>query len=145
MGSSQLKSRPNKKKAWVWGIICGLYLISPIDIVPDVIPVFGCMDDLLVGIGGSIRVILYMKAAKAVIKILYSKVKEIITLKFLLERTKIEVPEAIRMEILKVKKNAVKVGIFDESDNHIAEINYESSVGVDSNLHSSSKKYELLT
>ncbi len=144
MSRTQLKSQSNKK-AWIWGIIFGLYIISPLDIIPDVIPVFGWMDDLLVGLGGSIRVILYVKAAKTAIKILYSKVKELITFRFLLERTKIEVPDAVRMGILKVKKNAVKVGIFGDTNNQIAEINYESSVGVDPNLHSSSRKYEILT
>ncbi|MBD5349194.1 MAG: DUF1232 domain-containing protein [Bacteroides sp.] len=26
------------KGAWVWAILCGLYAISPIDIIPDVFP-----------------------------------------------------------------------------------------------------------
>lgn len=28
-----------------------LYIISPVDMVPDPIPVIGCVDDVLVGVG----------------------------------------------------------------------------------------------
>jgi uncharacterized membrane protein YkvA (DUF1232 family) len=32
-------------------ILALLYIISPIDLVPDVIPILGWSDDLLVGVG----------------------------------------------------------------------------------------------
>ena len=36
--------------AWFWMIIAVLYSISPVDIIPDVIPVAGWVDDIL-GLG----------------------------------------------------------------------------------------------
>ena len=33
-------------------ILIGLYLFSPIDVVPDFIPVIGAVDDVAVGLGG---------------------------------------------------------------------------------------------
>ncbi len=32
-------------------IMALLYILSPIDLIPDVIPVVGCADDLAVGVG----------------------------------------------------------------------------------------------
>ena len=44
---------PEKKKnmtgAWAGLILAGLYLISPLDIIPDVVPVVGWVDDFMVG------------------------------------------------------------------------------------------------
>lgn len=74
---------------------------------------------------------------------LYLKVKELITLPFLKFRTKIEVPEATKIQILEARKNAVKVGIFDENNHKIAETRYESSAGVDPSIHAGYKKYEI--
>ena len=47
---------PEKKKnmtgAWAGLILAALYLISPLDIVPDVVPVAGWLDDIMIaGIG----------------------------------------------------------------------------------------------
>ncbi len=77
------------------------------------------------------------------IRTLYLKVKELITLPFLKFRTKIEVPEATKIQILEAKKNAVKVGIFDENNHKIAETRYESTAGVDPSIHAGYKKYEI--
>ena len=33
-------------------VLIGLYLFSPIDVVPDLVPVIGAVDDLAVGLGG---------------------------------------------------------------------------------------------
>jgi len=33
-------------------VLIGLYLLSPIDVVPDFVPVIGAVDDLAVGLGG---------------------------------------------------------------------------------------------
>lgn len=81
--------------------------------------------------------------AGAAIRTVYLKVKELITLPFLKVRTKIEVPEAAKIQILEAKKNAVKVGIFDNTNHKIAETRYESSAGVDPSLHAGYKKYEI--
>ncbi|MDE6400034.1 MAG: DUF1232 domain-containing protein [Muribaculaceae bacterium] len=45
------------KGAWVWAILCGLYALSPIDIIPDVIPVVGWFDDALAIVGGGLNLI----------------------------------------------------------------------------------------
>lgn len=79
------------------------------------------------------------------IKIIYLKVQELITLRFLKVRTKIEVPEAARIQIMEAKKDAVKVGIFDEENHKIGESRYESSVGVDPSIHAGYKKYEIFS
>lgn len=44
------KSQQNNGWAWFWMVLAGLYTISPIDIIPDAIPVAGWVDDIL-GIG----------------------------------------------------------------------------------------------
>lgn len=55
--------------SWTFAILAGLYLISPIDAVPDVIPVAGWMDD--VGVAGSaVVVILVLRFLPKVVKIL---------------------------------------------------------------------------
>jgi uncharacterized membrane protein YkvA (DUF1232 family) len=38
-------------KDWIITILGGAYMISPLDIIPDTIPVAGWIDDILVGIG----------------------------------------------------------------------------------------------
>lgn len=50
-------SKPSTTSAWVWAILCALYAISPIDIIPDVIPVVGWADDALAVIGGGLNLI----------------------------------------------------------------------------------------
>lgn len=37
---------------WIITILSGVYMVSPIDVIPDAIPVAGWVDDILVGIGG---------------------------------------------------------------------------------------------
>lgn len=54
------KAANNKDNPWPVRLVCAfatLYLISPIDLVPDVIPVFGYLDDLLVILGAVMWVI----------------------------------------------------------------------------------------
>lgn len=53
----ETSSKPSTTSAWVWAIICGLYAISPIDIIPDVIPVVGWADDALAVVGGGLNLI----------------------------------------------------------------------------------------
>ena len=43
--------------AWIWGVIAVLYAISPIDILPDVIPVAGWVDDILITVTGGLNLI----------------------------------------------------------------------------------------
>tara|TARA_B100001063_G_C16602928_1_gene471738 strand:+ start:522 stop:845 length:324 start_codon:yes stop_codon:yes gene_type:complete len=39
-------------KSWIITILSGVYIVSPIDFIPDTIPVIGWMDDILVAITG---------------------------------------------------------------------------------------------
>ena len=43
--------------AWIWGVIAVLYAISPVDILPDVIPVAGWVDDILITVTGGLNLI----------------------------------------------------------------------------------------
>ena len=48
------KAAKNKDNPWPIRLVfafAALYLISPIDVVPDVIPIFGYLDDVLVILG----------------------------------------------------------------------------------------------
>jgi Protein of unknown function (DUF1232) len=38
--------------AWTFSLVCGIYVISPMDVIPDVIPVLGWFDDAGVAIAG---------------------------------------------------------------------------------------------
>lgn len=57
MNDMELTQSPSTTGAWVWAIICGLYAISPIDIIPDVIPVVGWADDALAVVGGGLNLL----------------------------------------------------------------------------------------
>ena len=49
-----VKGAKNKENPWPVRIACSLaalYLIAPIDVVPDFIPIFGYLDDILVILG----------------------------------------------------------------------------------------------
>ncbi len=43
--------------AWVWAALAAIYLFSPIDIVPDVVPVAGWLDDALIAVTGGLNLI----------------------------------------------------------------------------------------
>ena len=48
--NKNVKIGKNKKElSWVFLVLAIIYILSPIDIVPDFLPVFGWADDLLVG------------------------------------------------------------------------------------------------
>lgn len=53
----------------------------------------------------------------------------------LVENVEEEYPDAFKLLIKEKKKNAVKVGIFDEDDGHIDDIEITSSKGVSKSLH----------
>lgn len=57
MAETGLSTKSGTKSAWIWAVLCGLYAISPIDIIPDVIPVVGWADDLLAVVGGGLNLI----------------------------------------------------------------------------------------
>lgn len=48
--SQKVQESGNNRWAWFWMIVSILYCLSPVDVVPDVAPVAGWMDDV-VGIG----------------------------------------------------------------------------------------------
>ena len=56
MGNSNLEQQSNSSNthwAWFWMILAVLYSVSPIDIIPDFIPLAGWADDILgLGISG---------------------------------------------------------------------------------------------
>ena len=43
--------------AWIFGVIAAIYALSPVDILPDVIPVAGWVDDLLITVTGGLNLI----------------------------------------------------------------------------------------
>lgn len=57
MDDTQITSAPSTKSAWIWAILCALYAISPVDIIPDVIPVVGWADDALAVVGGGLNLL----------------------------------------------------------------------------------------
>lgn len=57
-----IKENNSEKKGmsigdWIWLGACVLYAISPIDLVPDTIPVAGWIDDLLIVLPGVVNAI----------------------------------------------------------------------------------------
>lgn len=49
--NNNINKQNNKNKkllSWFWLIISGIYLISPFDAIPDIIPVGGWLDDFLI-------------------------------------------------------------------------------------------------
>lgn len=55
-----LESRDEKGMGvgdWIWLVACILYAISPIDLVPDAIPVAGWIDDILIVVPGALNAI----------------------------------------------------------------------------------------
>ena len=43
--------------AWIWAVLGIIYAISPVDILPDVIPVAGWVDDILITVTGGLNLI----------------------------------------------------------------------------------------
>lgn len=59
---NELEPRDTEKKGmgvgdWIWVVICALYAISPIDLVPDAIPAAGWIDDILIVLPGVLNAI----------------------------------------------------------------------------------------
>ena len=77
------------------------------------------------------------------LKEIFHKVMEYITLPFLRSRAKMDVPKGVKMQIIEAKKNAVKVGIFDEYDNCIERVRYESIAGIDASIKAGTQKYSI--
>lgn len=53
----------------------------------------------------------------------------------LVEKVEEEYPDAFKLLIKEKKKNAVNVGIFDEDDEHLDDVEITSSKGVSKSLH----------
>lgn len=53
----------------------------------------------------------------------------------LVENVEEEYPDAFKLRIKEKKKNAVNVGIFDEDDEHLDDMEITSSKGVSKSLH----------
>lgn len=53
----------------------------------------------------------------------------------LVENVEEEYPDAFKLRIKEKKKNAVNVGIFDEDNEHLDDMEITSSKGVSKNLH----------
>jgi len=43
--------------AWIGAVLAAIYLFSPIDFVPDVVPIAGWLDDALIAVTGSLNLI----------------------------------------------------------------------------------------
>ncbi len=43
--------------AWIWAVLGVIYAISPVDLLPDVIPVAGWVDDILITVTGGLNLI----------------------------------------------------------------------------------------
>lgn len=54
---NEVSSQPSTTSAWIWAIISAVYALSPIDIIPDFIPVIGWADDLLAIVGGGLNLL----------------------------------------------------------------------------------------
>jgi uncharacterized membrane protein YkvA (DUF1232 family) len=51
--------------AWVFTAACGIYVISPLDAIPDVVPVLGWIDDIGVaaaGIASAVTALTYKRS-----------------------------------------------------------------------------------
>jgi len=43
--------------AWIGAVLAAIYLFSPIDFVPDVVPIAGWLDDALIAVTGGLNLI----------------------------------------------------------------------------------------
>lgn len=57
MGNELQKTEKSNVGAYIWMILAVLYVISPIDIIPDVIPFAGWADDALALITGGLNLL----------------------------------------------------------------------------------------
>lgn len=57
MSTTAISKSSSHVGAWVSFAICMLYTFSPIDIIPDVIPVVGWLDDLVIAATGTLNLI----------------------------------------------------------------------------------------
>ena len=77
--SQQSQESGNNRWAWFWMIVSVLYGLSPVDVVPDVVPVAGWMDDV-VGIGVSALNLLqsYTEQSNATLSAILKMLKKIL-------------------------------------------------------------------
>ncbi|MBO7481380.1 MAG: DUF1232 domain-containing protein [Bacteroidales bacterium] len=57
MSNDLEKNEVSHVGAWIWGILAAIYALSPVDILPDVIPVAGWVDDILITVTGGLNLI----------------------------------------------------------------------------------------
>lgn len=84
MGNSNLEQQSNSSNthwAWFWMILAGLYSVSPIDIIPDFIPLAGWADDILgLGISGLNLLQVYTAKSNAALSAILKILKWILLL-----------------------------------------------------------------
>ncbi len=68
-------------------------------------------------------------------------IKGIIDKRTVAEEVGQRVDNSFRAQILECKRNSVKVGIFDEEDNHIQNISLQSEAGISSELEPGTEIY----
>ena len=84
MGNSNLEQQSNSSNthwAWFWMILAVLYSVSPIDIIPDFIPLAGWADDILgLGISGLNLLQVYTTKSNAALSAILKILKWILLL-----------------------------------------------------------------
>ena len=84
MGNSNLEQQSNSSNthwAWFWMILAVLYSVSPIDIIPDFIPLAGWADDILgLGISGLNLLQVYTAKSNAALSAILNILKWILLL-----------------------------------------------------------------
>ena len=55
--SGYLEKKESHVGAWIWVVLGIIYAISPIDLLPDAIPIAGWVDDILITVTGGLNLI----------------------------------------------------------------------------------------